>query len=565
MRGMRFQFLQHNRPRARLLLCLLLTFSQLLTQHTWLPAQDGILVRPAPRARAERSPAALSQPAPLVAPQAAAVQDAWWRIDFDGQQVGYERLTSARLPQSDAAPPGTAAAAASAANAASVGGLRRTRDTRISLKRLGTSLKLSALLETQETANGVLQQWSLRRTSGDGSSIERTGVWLPADTVYEITERVQATRRTTRLPATQQPRSPVISEWAFAEAVGGARRFRRAVLFPETAAVVDVDFELAGQQSLRLSDGRTITVTRLHFWPTTDPALRTSLYVSAEGQVLRSEQPLLGGTLTLERTDAATALGAADLAALDLDVASLIPLSRPITDPAHRSQTRLKLTMPSGEPLQLPEATFQKVEVVSASQLVVTLQRPVLPADSASISATTPVRVSPEYLSRSRWMTLDDSQVQHLAHAAAGGTTVPTECCRRMARYLRTQLQRSPFSTTLQSAAETARARRGDCTEHAVLLAAMLRVYQIPSRVVAGFLYSERVGGFTSHMWTEAWIEGQWLPFDSTMAVDGNSAVCIKVLDSALTDDVSSGTLLFLPLLQMLGRVRIEVLPESGF
>lgn len=82
------------------------------------------------------------------------------------------------------------------------------------------------------------------------------------------------------------------------------------------------------------------------------------------------------------------------------------------------------------------------------------------------------------------------------------------------------------------TASEAARTREGDCTECAVLLAALLRANGIPSRCVNGLVYSEDdfVGQkdvFVYHMWTQAWIapggdeggnqEGYWLDLDSAM------------------------------------------------
>ncbi len=57
---------------------------------------------------------------------------------------------------------------------------------------------------------------------------------------------------------------------------------------------------------------------------------------------------------------------------------------------------------------------------------------------------------------------------------------------------------------------------RGDCTEHAVMLAAMMRASGIPSRVVIGLTYSDQASAMIGHMWTEAWIDGHWIPYDST-------------------------------------------------
>ena len=63
-------------------------------------------------------------------------------------------------------------------------------------------------------------------------------------------------------------------------------------------------------------------------------------------------------------------------------------------------------------------------------------------------------------------------------------------------------------------------------------------------------------------MWTEAWIDGQWIPFDATLGGEVNPLTRIKVADSALSDDVTNGTLLFIPLLNFLGRATVEILPE---
>ncbi|WP_394846345.1 lasso peptide biosynthesis protein [Pendulispora brunnea] len=56
----------------------------------------------------------------------------------------------------------------------------------------------------------------------------------------------------------------------------------------------------------------------------------------------------------------------------------------------------------------------------------------------------------------------------------------------------------------------------GDCTEHAVLLAALLRANGIAARVICGLVLMkmERPLAF-GHAWTEAWVDGGWKPFDA--------------------------------------------------
>ena len=64
-------------------------------------------------------------------------------------------------------------------------------------------------------------------------------------------------------------------------------------------------------------------------------------------------------------------------------------------------------------------------------------------------------------------------------------------------------------------------------------------------------------------MWTEAWIDGQWIPFDVTLGGEVNPLTRVKVMDSPLSDNVTNGTLLFVPLLNFLGRATVEILPEE--
>ena len=116
------------------------------------------------------------------------------------------------------------------------------------------------------------------------------------------------------------------------------------------------------------------------------------------------------------------------------------------------------------------------------------------------------------------------------------------------------------------SAAETARTRRGDCTEHGVLLAAMLRAAGIPSRVACGLIYvdgfvgSENIFGY--HMWAEALLDvhGQptWVDLDATLGPEAAfDAAHIALTVTALADGQPQDALVTLA--TIIGRLRIKV------
>jgi hypothetical protein len=65
------------------------------------------------------------------------------------------------------------------------------------------------------------------------------------------------------------------------------------------------------------------------------------------------------------------------------------------------------------------------------------------------------------------------------------------------------------------TARETFRSRAGDCTEHANLLCAALRIAGIPARVDIGLVFAADLGGWCGHAWNSAIIAGRWTHLDS--------------------------------------------------
>lgn len=76
------------------------------------------------------------------------------------------------------------------------------------------------------------------------------------------------------------------------------------------------------------------------------------------------------------------------------------------------------------------------------------------------------------------------------------------------------------------SASEAARNQEGDCSEHAALLAALLRADGVASRVCSGLVYTERgtegdtEGRFAWHAWTQALVGHAWVDLDATLWVE---------------------------------------------
>ncbi len=471
----------------------------------------------------------------------------WFRIQYDGKTVGHESLLSSVVSSEKP-------------SRQKPNLFRRIRDTRLQLRRFGTDLSVSARLETLESADGLLHRWSLHRTDAKGSVVERTGAWNVDKSGFEITEKIAGTTHRQLLTSPVQPYSPIFPAWLAADSRNAARLRTVAVFFPETAAIVDIEIRHTGEQSLQDVGGKTIVADRFDYWPTNNPDIKSSVYYNDRQAAVRVEQTLAGKILTLEKTDAAGALGQESMEALDLQFSSIMPLKRPL--PNIDRVTSLQLTISVGDTAQiaLPSTEFQTVEQTSGSELQVTLTRPLLPADSGSPGAiASKLTADSIYTAPSRWITSDNEDVKRMGIIAAGGTSILTDKCRRLTRHVWKKMRLSPFSTSIQPAANIVKQMRGDCTEHAVLLSTLMRSQGIPSRVVVGFVYVPNPASFAPHMWTEAFLGGRWIPFDSTRGVDGIGLTHLKVLDSALSDEVGSGTVLFVPLLNFLGRASVDV------
>jgi transglutaminase-like putative cysteine protease len=183
--------------------------------------------------------------------------------------------------------------------------------------------------------------------------------------------------------------------------------------------------------------------------------------------------------------------------------------------------------------------------------------RAISPSENAPDNSESPGK---EFLLSNSYLQSEDELVKKHAADAAGDETDPWKAAQLMEHWVWQNLKNKNFSTLLASAAEVAKDLSGDCTEHAVLLAAMCRVRGIPSRVAVGLVYVPNLSSFGGHMWTEVFEKGVWIPLDATLGKGGIAADHIKFADSSFSDEGESTPIsTFLPMVGSLGKMKIEV------
>jgi transglutaminase-like putative cysteine protease len=128
----------------------------------------------------------------------------------------------------------------------------------------------------------------------------------------------------------------------------------------------------------------------------------------------------------------------------------------------------------------------------------------------------------PQALEPNSYVQSDDPLIREKARQAVGDAKTAAQACRNLETFVRNYISRKDLSVGYASATEVLDNRQGDCTEHAVLLAALCRSAGIPAKVVTGLAYTDDGGGngrFVPHAWVAAW-GGRWVPLDAAYGVD---------------------------------------------
>lgn len=154
----------------------------------------------------------------------------------------------------------------------------------------------------------------------------------------------------------------------------------------------------------------------------------------------------------------------------------------------------------------------------------------------------------------------DEPPVQRLRAEvvkAAGETPRAADLTRFVAGWI----TRKSLARGLDPASVVARRREGDCTEHAVLLAALARMFGIPARVVNGFALVQGEGGLRAfgHAWVEVHEGGAWRLADAS-GVEALAPVYLPI--QTARDEGPSMGLLVSGDLGVLNVRAIEVAPE---
>lgn len=275
---------------------------------------------------------------------------------------------------------------------------------------------------------------------------------------------------------------------------------------------VSIDYEIVGPVTLDMPQGRTdlIEVQQTMRFPGSTTESRA--WMDADLVMQRMTMDIMGQTLELLACDRACAEAPNQPAEILLNALVSVPnklqpdeLSKPLV-------VGLRSELPISD---WPGIDGQRLQSIGGNRYRL------LTGDDRKQGD--PVAAPSERdLQRTDWLNHDAPEVQALLK----DVELDSDPARRM-QQLQDLVNRHIADKNLRigyaSASDAARLRQGDCTEHAVLLAALGRAAEVPTRVVTGLAYTSDFGGKPSlvpHAWTAAWTGKHWQAFDAALPGD---------------------------------------------
>jgi hypothetical protein len=274
----------------------------------------------------------------------------------------------------------------------------------------------------------------------------------------------------------------------------------------------------------RDADGRLAVLRRRY----DGDALRgvARLVLDRNGRVVHAAQPMFGATIHITATDRE----AATRRHPPYQVVPNASLPSPvrIAAAARSGHIRYRFAFRDSIAFALPQTGEQRA-VNGADAVVLDICGgcgPGLARDGETLA---------DALRPTAWLQSDHPRIREIAEPVARMHVSGARKMEILLQRARPYLENFDYSGHY-SAADTIIRRAGDCTEAAVLLAALGRAAGIPTRVASGFAYSRASyhgvsNAFIAHSWTLAYVDGAWRSFDLALLAFESTHIALTIGD----------------------------------
>jgi len=398
----------------------------------------------------------------------------------------------------------------------------------MTISRGGIAINTTTTETAVETTKGQplgfssVQQMSFMQSRTDGTIDEQGTVHLT------VTRGGQTTERTMQWPdgAVMMEGLRLIQK---KKGLKQSTNYSVKVFAPQLLRAIETKIEVGPTEEVDLL-GRVVRLTKvtsiMHLGSTVAEspggAMTSISYVNAELDMLKNVMPILG--IEVRMVACPEDFAKADNQPAEMISQAFIKSPKPLDPASARAIGYLLKPTNDSVDLQLPSTDNQMVKKAEDGSVAVKVSPVEWPSGGSF-----PYRGNdPELLEAVKptsYLQSDDEEIIKLARQAIGDTDNASEAAQRIESFVGDYISRRSLSVGYASASEVAQTRQGDCTEFALLAAAMCRAVGIPAQVVMGVVYVDNFGMITEtfggHAWVRVYIDGKWVGLDSAFASAG--------------------------------------------
>lgn len=386
-------------------------------------------------------------------------------------------------------------------------------ELKITLSRMGVSVSVQTKASTIETIAGKPLGFELEQALG----------MMVTKTVGTVDEQGKVTVKTGQQQTELDwPEGAVMSEGMrlllLKHGLAEGTTYTAKFFDPSMMQVVDVEVKVGQKQKVDLL-GRVVALTEVqsNISSAQIGSLISTEYYDDNLRLQKSVTPVMGMTVEQVACTKEFALGQNDV--LEVVDKMFMASPEPLSDVGSARSITYYLSPVTDEvDLKIPSNDNQKVQRLNNGKVILTVKPVVVPTgvrfpykgnDSAALEALEPTR----YVESNQKVIID------LARRAVGDTSDAAEAACRIESFVADYVTDKSLSVGYASAVEVADSRQGDCSEHAVLTAALCRAVGIPAQVVTGLAYVPQwrtfQNGFGGHAWVQVYLGDKWVGLDA--------------------------------------------------
>jgi len=293
---------------------------------------------------------------------------------------------------------------------------------------------------------------------------------------------------------------------------------------PSLLDAIDAQVSVGPRQNIDLL-GRVVALTEIKTtisMPEAGDIVGTD-YVDENLRLQKSLMPVAGLMVEMIACGKEFAMGGNDVPEIveKMFIKSPVPLE---DVGSAKSITYHLIAVPGVNSLRIPSNDNQSVRQNSDGSLTVIVE-PVKVRSGGRFPYRGSDKAILEAMQPSRYVQSDRKEIIELAKLAVGDSKDALDAAEKIESFVAGYIENKSLSVGYASAAEVAASRQGDCSEFAVLTAALCRAVGIPAQVVVGIAYVDEFGGmengFGGHAWVQAYIGGKWVGLDATFKSTG--------------------------------------------